>query len=148
MNIRNKIAFSIYVIVSISSVSVGTIYLFSAKFMPYHAEIIGKNWEKLDEPLQILLLALMKGMGSGLIGVGVIILFLLLYSFRKGEKWVRFALPFIGLISYTTLFYVTLNAKLNTNASTPWHFNLLNIVLIVIAFILSLNYHNKIKGVI
>lgn len=144
MNTRNKIAFSLYLIISISSIIGGLTYLLSSKVMPYHEEIIGKKWEILDRPLQILLLGLMKGLGSGLIGTGVIILVLLLYAFRRGEKWARFTLPFVSLILYTTLFYVTFNAKLNTNASTPWYLNLLSIVLIIVAFILSLNsYCNK-----
>jgi amino acid transporter len=100
VNNRNKIAFAIYLIVSISTICLGLVYLFSPMFMPYHREILGKNWDDLEKPNQMLLLALMKGMGAGLIGIGVLIIFLLFYPFRDGEKWVRFALPIAGLILY------------------------------------------------
>jgi hypothetical protein len=69
--LRQKIARLSYLINAVTSVGLGSVYLFRNSFMPYHADVSGRSWETLEPQLQILLKALMEVAGAGWVAVGV-----------------------------------------------------------------------------
>jgi len=50
-----------YSIVALISVVLGSIYLVSPQFMPYHADTLGTTWAALAPAEQMLILALLVG---------------------------------------------------------------------------------------
>jgi hypothetical protein len=137
---KRKIPLLIYVITSIAVFATGLIYLFPSRFIPYDKEITTRSWNELGPPIRMLSLALMKGIGATLIGIGVAIHFLRYYSFSK--KCADLALPITGLILFVSLLYININV-IETSGSIPWYVFSLNILLIIIASALSFYYHNK-----
>jgi hypothetical protein len=65
MTIRGKAAAVSYSIVALISVVLGSIYLVSSQFMPYHAAALGTSWVALEPAEQTLILALMRVSGGG-----------------------------------------------------------------------------------
>ena len=97
----------------------GIVYMTRSEFMPYHSKAIGKDWSDVDPNLQLLLLALMRVAGSGLLTGGILTFILLLIPFRAQETWAIFTLPLLGVITVLTTLYVTNKVKRNTPASPP-----------------------------
>lgn len=85
----------------------------------------------------------MKGIGATLIGVGVATCFLRGYPFNK--KGVDLSLPIIQLILFASLIYIDIHVT-ETLVSIPWHLFLLNGLLIIITFTLSIYYPHKSIG--
>lgn len=137
MRKKHKIAFGIYLLLSLGSIIFGLVYLFSSQFMPYHQQAIGKNWSELEAPLQILLLALMRGVGCGAIGSGLAIGILTLFPFRGGNRWAVWTIPIICLVLSIPGLYATLAVRLGTPGQAPWGLFAFEIICALVAFILS-----------
>ncbi|MCC7634884.1 hypothetical protein [Stenotrophomonas rhizophila] len=61
----------------------GAAYLRRSDFMPYHRVAVGRDWEGIDPPVQLLLMALIRVTGAAwlaLAGAGVLLLYLLFSS--------------------------------------------------------------------
>jgi hypothetical protein len=90
-------AFICYLIASLGGVLMGLTYLVRSKFMPYHREALGQNWDQLDRRLQTLLIALMRSVGGAGVGASVSVLIMLFIPFRAGELWAHYAIPAVFL---------------------------------------------------
>ena len=137
MKLRHKIGFGIYLLNTIAAGAVGFIYFFSSKMMPYHAQIIGKNWAELDRGIQLLILALMNSGGAGVITLMFILLVVLFIPFRRGENWANWTLLLAGIIFGGLFFFVTFKVYLATNAPSPWPLGLAGMVLGLLGFLFS-----------
>jgi hypothetical protein len=137
MSMRFRIAFGIYLLVALLTISLGLVHLFSPKFMSYHQEAIGKGWAELEPRMQILFLALMKGFGGGALGTGLALGMLTLMPIRRGNLWVRWVIPIIGLVFYVPVLYAALIVRWGTQAPTPWRWVLLLIILLIVGFVMS-----------
>ena len=71
-------AFVCYALSAVGPAVFAIIYLVRPRFMPYHQEAVGLAWEKLDQRLQALLLALMRATGGGVLAASIAMAFLLL----------------------------------------------------------------------
>jgi hypothetical protein len=143
MKLRHKIGFGIYLLNGIAAGAVGFVYFFSTKMMPYHAQVIGKNWAELDRGIQLIILALMQVFGAGAITVGIICLVVLFIPFRRGERWANWTL-FLAAIVYSGLgFFVTFKVYLTTNVSTPWPLNIILMVLGLLGFLFSMGMEKE-----
>jgi hypothetical protein len=138
MKTRRKIGFGIYLLGGILGIFWGFLYFFASEMMPYHRQAIGKNWGDLEKGTQIIILALMQDTGAGWLAFGLMWLITLFIPFRRGEKWANWTLFVCGVFLQTLLFFVTMKVHIMTQASTPWYFALFFIVLIFVAFLLSL----------
>ncbi len=83
MSKRDKIAFVIYFVGSLSLIVFSIVYLSCSTIMPYHQEAIKIAWEELSTELQILLQAFIKMVAAGFFVTGLSALILLLIPFRK-----------------------------------------------------------------
>ena len=97
-HIRKSIAGWAYGITAVVSMVLGGVYLFNPTFMPYHAEALSKSWNALDPDAQVLILALMRVAGGGWFAMGVGLLMLLRFPFRKEQSWAIYALPALILL--------------------------------------------------
>lgn len=120
---RKNAASIIYGITAIVSLILGSIYLFSSQFMPYHADALSTKWPQLDGEHQTLLLALMDVAGAGWIALGVVLLTLIGIPFRKNEPWAGYVIPLVILVFYVPTLLATLNVLNHTPASPPWYGN-------------------------
>ena len=133
-----KVALGCYVICQLLFFGMGFTYLFRTEFMPYHAEALGQTWRDLSPALQILLLALMKATGGGLLASGIAHATLTFIPFRRGERWALFAVPAVGLVVSGSALWATLTVLTGTPASPPWQAALVGVVLSCLGFILSM----------
>jgi ABC-type Fe3+ transport system permease subunit len=141
MRMRDKISFIIYILGSLLLLGFGLVYAFCPTIMPYHQEAIKTDWEHLSPGLQILLQGFIKLVAAGMFVTGVMGIILLFIPFKRGESWARWALALCGLLWNIPGLYVSSTIALKTHASTPWKYNLVGMIMIIVAFILSPPYN-------
>lgn len=49
---RRKIALLIYAVIAANNLVFGAIYLTADRFMPYHSQAVGRDWEEVDRGLR------------------------------------------------------------------------------------------------
>lgn len=136
-SLRHRVAAWIYTFIAIPSLVLGTIYLFSPTFMPYHAVALGKEWTALDIATQVLIKALMEVAAGGWLALGALLLLLVAFPIRRGERWARWTAPIAALLFYVPTLLATLSVLQHTPATPPWHGNLFMCVASVLAFLLD-----------
>jgi len=134
---RKNTSAILYWVVAAVSLIMGSIYLFSPEFMPYHAAAIGLQWGELEPTTQILFSALLRLAGGGWVAVAAAIAILLLFPFRRDRPWSFWALPVISLIFYVPNLYATIIVTLGTPATAPWYGNAAGLGSAILAFALS-----------
>ena len=130
-------AFVCYLIVALGGVIIGLSYFLRSKFMPYHQEALGQNWDQLDRRLQTLLIAFIRGGGGIQVGASISVLIMLFIPFRLGELWAHYAIPTVFLITCLSALYGTLLVRSRTHARTPIAPVAAGVVLTIVGFILS-----------
>jgi hypothetical protein len=138
MTFRLKIAFSSYIMISITAIASGLLYLLSSQIMPYHQQVIGRSWNDLDHRLQMMLLGFLRLGGLGMVSTGVSIGVLTLFPFRRGQKWAIRAIPLIGLIFYAPIAYGARALHYSTQASTPWKGVAIMSAILIAAYLLTI----------
>jgi hypothetical protein len=121
----------------------GLVYLVSPKFMPYHETAIGIGWDSLTFVYQVLILAFMKAVGAGSLGLGLTLLILLFIPFKRGEPWANWVIPLIGLIWHIPTLYAVLMVKFNTPSSPPWQVIAIGIILQMAGLVLTVSAASK-----
>jgi hypothetical protein len=137
MPVRNRIAFGLSLIIALAAVAVGLRYSLSPRIMPYHQQALGIAWDDLRPSEQTLLLALLRGTGLCAIVTGLVVTTLLVIPFRRGERWVRWAIAGLSLLTLIPAAYESATLAATTGATTPWPILLVAIVLVVVAFWLA-----------
>ena len=99
-----KLAIALFAIVGLSLFLTGCVYLSLNEFMPYHAEAIQLEWDRLDANFKGLILGLLKGLGSGAFVAGAAILWMAGKSLRESPQPFVVLMPFVA-ISYSALLY-------------------------------------------
>ena len=132
------ISFISYSCVATISIVLGLIYLLKNQFMPYHSKALGLSWSELEANMQVLIIALMRATGGGLIASGIAMLILLLIPWKKGDMWSLYAIPAINLCVSLGALYAMLLVKRKTPGTPPIILSLLAIVLTLVGFVLSI----------
>ena len=110
----------------------GVRYLVTREFMPYHATVLGKPWAGLEPRLQAIILGMLKVAGSGLVGCGLSLLWLLL-PLQRGEAWAAWAAITIFVAATGPILYVVLwLRRVSPGARTPVIPTLVAIALVVV----------------
>lgn len=134
---KKNAAFLCYLIVIISGIAVGLIYITASEPMPYHQQVIGADWTDLGPRYKLLLLTLIRGAGLGIIATSVSMGVLFFIPFRRGEKWAYWSILILGLIMLLPGLYLTLKLHLSTGVFTPWPLLLLLLILLILGSLLS-----------
>lgn len=140
MKLRHKIGFGIYLVNLIMCTAVGFVYFFSSEMLPFHAQVIGKNWAELDRGIQIVILALIHFVGVGSISVGLSGLVVLFIPFRRGENWANWMLFLITIVFGGLGFFVTFKAY---SVVSTWPYILASMVLGLLGFLFSRGMEKK-----
>ena len=139
MNTRMKIAFGCYCFSGLLLVGFGVVYLFRPEFMPYHSVAVGMPWADVPPNFQVLILALMKGVGGAAIALALALYVILLMPFRQGARWAVLSVPILGLVQSAAAFYSMSHVALHTAASPPLWAPAAGVLLTVVAFVLSVS---------
>lgn len=134
---RARAAALLYAVTAFVSMVLGAIYLLRDSFMPYHAVALGRSWGEIDPQTQALVKALMEVAAGGWLALGVLVLLLVVFPMRRGERWARFAAPAALLIFYVPTLLATLRVLQETPASPPWRMNLVACLTAVVGLILD-----------
>ena len=146
MKLRHKIGFGLYLLDTIMAIATGFAYFFSGKVMPYHAQVIGKDWAEVDRGIQIIFLSLMQNYGAAVIAYMFLSLVVLFIPFRQGERWANWTLFLVNIVVFAGLtFFVNFKTYLATNVLNPWPLLLAGIVMGVLAFLLSIGMEKEKK---
>lgn len=137
LSARVKIALSCDLIVALTAVAVGLVYLFSPRVMPYHQRVLGIEWSQLDPGIQLILLGLLRGTGLAALVTGLAVAILLLIPFRRGEPWARWAIAGLALTVLVPGAWTARGLELASGAATPWQLLVAGIALVLAGFLLS-----------
>jgi len=143
MKTKVKIAFAIYFVGCLTSIGFGVTYLLCSTVMPYHQQAIGAKWEDLSTGLQVLLQALIKMASAGFLLLAISGMIILFIPFRHAERWAYWAIPIMGYVWNGISLYVTLRVAITTGASTPWVVALIGLIMVTVAFILTITSDKK-----
>ena len=137
MSIGRIIVFGMYSIVAALTFLFGVIYLTRKQFMPYHAQAVETPWEKVDSKFQVLLIALLKVAGGGMLSNSLAIVCLLFLAFMPGAGWANPALFVTSLSEGLANLWATSIVKFKSKANPPWLLSLIIVCLSVAGFILG-----------
>ena len=121
----------------------GVIYLMKSSFLSYHSVALSQGWNEIDSKVQILILALMRGVSGGLLAASVTIMFLQYKFLSTKLKWIPGLILLIGMILFFTILYAMLLVKLKTPGNPPIALTVTGAILITTAFVLNMNELHK-----
>lgn len=105
---------------AIPFIVMGVIYITRDQFMPYHETAVGMQWQQLQAEIQILVLALMRATGGGLIAVGLVAIYLQwLFEMQRKVVYV-IALLISVFLMQGGLLLATYSVSTQTPASPPF----------------------------
>ena len=138
MNFKLKLAFVIYLTISIAMLGIGFVYVFASEFMGFHADVIQTQWKNVDSLAQTLYLGMMRTEGAGFLAVGTAMLFLLFIPYLKREQWACWAISIIGIVECLPTLIANYHVSTVSQGSPPWLFMLTLILLLILGLCLSL----------
>ncbi|MDY6786206.1 MAG: hypothetical protein SW833_27275 [Cyanobacteriota bacterium] len=137
MHAGKRIAFWIYLANGVALLVFGWGYLTRQTFASYHAAVTDTPWSVYPPPQQLLMLAMMKAIGSATITVALCFL-VLVAAFRRGAPWALWAVPTVGAVQALGSLYPMLYLVANTDAEPPLLGPLLTLVAMVAGLLFSL----------
>jgi len=140
MTTRFRISFLLYILLIIFAFGGGLVYLLVPTVMPYHLQAIGMPWEGLPDGVRALLWVLVKIIGGMSIIFASVMAALVLFSFRRGERWAVFTIPALGFLTNGIMLLATIYVRSKTGASTPVAMMAVSTGVVVAAFLLSLDF--------
>ena len=145
MGKKDKIAFAIYFLLALASITFGVVYMFCSTMMPYHRVAIGIPWEQLNTGMQAVIQGLIKVAAAGFFVTGISFIALLIIPFRRGDQWAKWLIPILGSVWNVIALYVTVMIAMKTPAVTPWPAAIAAMVLLIVAFILAPGFGKSAK---
>ena len=110
----------LYLLPTLGLLGQGILYLTTQRFMPYHRDALGVEWNELSNSHQGFIIGVIRGMGAGSTSISIAMILLLLIPFRRGERWSYWAIPFLGILFSLLTAYAAYTIDVRTPASTPW----------------------------
>jgi hypothetical protein len=127
-----------FFLVVITGLIFASLYLFRKRFMPYHAEAVGKPWIELDRNTRILIIALMRVVGGGWLVASLAIGLIFYFAFLNGESWAAWVILLAGLSITIPTLIATLIVRTRTNGKPPVFAAVIAMLLLFTGFITAL----------
>jgi len=132
------ISIALYFLTGIICLLMAIKTLFAERLLPFHEQASGISWDKLDKPLQTVILTVIH-----ISGLGFLVVFLLLTIFPAvnyfvHDNFVTYSIPVISMIFCLGLFIFNYSLYKKTKAKTPWQGSLIALFTILISLIISL----------
>jgi hypothetical protein len=129
-----NIALTLFSIIGLVFLSLGSVYLLSNEFMSYHAAAIETPWNQLNSNYQGLTLGGLRGLGAGAFCVGLMLIALSVLSFLRGLAAYKLLLITTSIVYSSLLAYAIYTVR----SLTPGEPSLgVIVVIIVCSFIAS-----------
>ncbi len=128
-----KISLAMFVVLGLSSLSLGVVYLSLDEFMPYHSEAIQIDWANLNNNYQGLILGLLKALGGGALTAGFATVFMAVVSLGKSVRPFMVLLPTVATGYSILLCYATYTVHTSTPGNPPLLLASLSVALSVLA---------------
>ncbi len=122
-----------FVVLGLSSLSLGVVYLSLDEFMPYHSEAIQTDWADLNNNYQGLILGLLKALGGGALTAGFAIVFMAVVSLGKSVRPFMVLLPTVATGYSILLCYATYTVHTSTPGNPPLLLASLSVAMSVLA---------------
>jgi hypothetical protein len=110
----------------------------SKKYLPFHEKAAGRLWETIDNPLQIVIITLLRISGLGFFTVFLFLLVFPLLNYLNPIYKLEYLIPIIPFVFCLGLFIFNYSLFRKTKVNTPWKGALFSMILTIIAFSLSL----------
>ncbi len=128
-----KISLAIFIVLGLSSLSLGVVYLSLDEFMPYHSAAIQTDWADLSNNYQGLILGLLKALGGGALTAGFAIVFMAVVSLGKSVRPFMVLLPTVATGYSILLCYATYTVHTSTPGNPPLLLASLSVAMSVLA---------------
>ena len=137
---KTKLASAVlYLVVVAITFGMGIRFLTASEYFAYHADASGVAWSAVDPGLQVVFLAVFKVGGAGFLTVALCLLVMVVFPFmRRDRPWSIYAIPACGALFWSIVLATTVYVTRTTPATAPWSGSLSNVVMIAVAFALSL----------
>ena len=138
MRTTEAIIIVIYGFVGVISLIMACKNLFSKKYLLFHEKAAGRSWEEIDNPLQVVILALMRISGLGFLVIALLLIVFPIVNQFIHNEFLKYSIPIIAFLFCSGLFLVNYNLYKQTNSTTPWKGSLFAMFAILAGIILSL----------
>ena len=128
----------LFFIVGVICLSMACTSMCSKKYLPFHEEGAGMKWEEHSPGLQATILTLFQLSGLGFLITGLMLVALPILNLFDRSLVIAVSVPVLALVFCAGLAYFNYQLHRKTKADTPWQSSIVAMVLIVIAFVLSL----------
>jgi hypothetical protein len=138
INIPALIALLIYVFLALICLVMALKTFSSKKFLPFHEKAADRTWESIDNPLQIVIITLLRISGLGFFTVFLFLIVFPVVNYLKPVYTFEYLIPIIPFVFCLGLFIFNYSLFRKTKVNTPWKGALFSMILIIVAFCLSL----------
>jgi hypothetical protein len=133
-----NLALAAVLVVALAGIVFGVRYMRRDAFLPYHAAVAGKSWPEFDPGVQVVILGMLRIIGSGFVTLGVTLLWLC-FALHEDARWAPWAILTISAVALGPMLYVATKLRaFRPDAQTPVRPTLAMMVLIVFGVGLSI----------
>ncbi len=143
MKTRLKISQLCYLLIGVGYTILGILYTFASSVKSYHLDAMETTWNQIALGQQVVMMAIMRGSGSGFIAAGFAILILLFIPFKKGENWARWSIFFISMIEGLPTIYSAMQVKQYTPGDPPLFLAVSAVIAALLGVILSYGHQQS-----
>jgi hypothetical protein len=128
----------LFFLVGVICLSMAYSTIFSKKYLPFHEQAAGMKWEEHGPGLQATILTLLRLSGLGFLVVGLMLVVLPILNYFEYSLILAISVPILALVFFGGLANFNFQLYKKTKADTPWQSSIAAMVIILIAFVLSL----------
>ncbi len=128
----------IYIVLGLVCLVMAIKTLTADAWLPFHEEAAGKEWSSVDRPLQLVIMTLLRISGLGFVTTYLYLIIFPIFNFLRPVPVFKFLVPVIPFVFCLGLFLANYSLYKQSGAKTPWKGALISMILVVIAFLLSL----------
>lgn len=128
----------LFFVVGVICLSMAYSTMFAKQYLPFHEQGAGMKWEEHSPNLQATILTLVNLSGLGFLIVGLMLLVLPILNSFDHSLVLTVSIPILALVFCAGLLFFNYNLHKKTKADTPWKGTIAAILIIIVAFGLSL----------
>ena len=133
-----NLALAAVLLVALGAILFGVRYMRRDAYLPYHATVAGRSFADLDPGVKIIILGMLKIIGSGFVTLGLALMWLC-FALHGGAGWAPWAMLSVSAVALGPMLYVAVQLRaFRPEAQTPVRPTLAMMVLIVAGVGLSL----------
>jgi sensor histidine kinase YesM len=128
----------LYFFIGIISFMMALKSVFSKKYLPFHEAAAGKPWNEIDQPLQFVILSILRLGGLGFLVMSILLIGCSLAGIFTPNIFSAFIIPVIALIYCTGLFANNYYLYKKTRADAPWKGSLYAMFAVIAGIVITI----------